>query len=186
MRYISIDPATKSIAVVILDHNGEKITTEQCSSLKNLDIIFTDTTDLAPGIKNNSIEEVERINLMINYLNKTIAPYIRDGDKVIIERQISGTKTYINFITLCTYFRLKNMEVIPIAATLKNTLSIGGERPDYRKYSDPYTANKEHSRSMFKLIKDIFTNSGKIKYIKKYERDLSDCFTQLIAVVSTL
>ena len=40
--------------------------------------------------------------------------------------------------------------------------------------------SKEHSRTMFKLIKDIMTNSDKINYIKKYERDISDCFIQLI------
>lgn len=180
MRYISVDPATKSIAVIILDHNGERITTDDCMSLKNLSVIWTDTKDLAPGTKNNSIEELERIDLMISYLNKNLLPYIRTNDTVIIERQISGTKTYINYITLSTYFRMKGLQVVPIAPTLKNTLSIGGEKPDYRKHHNSYTANKEHSRSMFKLVQKAFTDSDKIKYVKKYERDLSDCFIQLI------
>lgn len=180
MRYISVDPATKSIAIAIVDYNEQKIDINDCKTLKNLSIVWTDTKDLAPGVKNNSIEDVQRIDLMIKYLVDNVLSFIREGDTVIIEKQISGTKTYINYISLCTFFRTKNLNVIPISATLKNTLSIGGERPNYRDYPDSYTANKEHSRTMFKLIKDIMTNSDKINYIKKYERDISDCFIQLI------
>jgi len=180
MRYISVDPATKSIAFLIADYNKTPIDIENLDTLINIDIVITITRDLAPGVRNDSLDEVDRITKITKFLDENIKQFITDDTTLLIERQISGTKTYIMYVALCTYFVMNNVKVVYIHPTKKNTLSIGGFKPDYRKYPDSYRANKEHSRSMFLYCRDFFKNKDKIKYDKKYERDLSDCFTQLI------
>lgn len=180
MRYISVDPATKSIAFLITDYNKTPIDIENLDTLINIDIVDTITRDLAPGVRNDSLDEMDRIDLLLNFLDKNIKEFITDDTTLLIERQISGTKTYIMYVALCTYFIMSKVKVKYIHPTKKNTLTIGGFKPDYRKYPDSYRANKEHTRSMFLHCKDFFKNKDKIKYDKKYERDLSDCFIQLI------
>ena len=180
MRYVSIDPATKSIAILIIDYNKNKIFLDKLETLSNIDIVFTSTINLASEISNNKLDELDRINLLTDHLNTVIKPYLTEDTTILIERQISGTPTYIIYIALCTYFIIHNMKVSYIAPTLKNTLSIGGCKIDFRKYPNSYIANKEHSRSMFLICKEYFGNNKKIKYNKKMERDLSDCFIQLL------
>lgn len=179
MRYISIDPATKSIAIIVIDYNNSKISPDDYDTFNNMKVVMTDTTDLAPGIANDKIIELERIKLTVNHLDNVVKPYITEDTTVLVEKQISGTQTYINFVALCTYFIMSGVNVTHIAPTYKNTLSIGGERINYRKYPNSYTANKEHSRAMFLHVKPHFGDSTKITYNKKYEKDLSDCFMQL-------
>lgn len=180
MRYFSIDPATKSIAIIAIDYNNSKISPDDYKTFNNIKVVMTDTTDLAPGIANDKIIESERISLTINHLDKIVKPYLTEDTVVLIEKQISGTQTYINFVTICTYFTINKVSISIIAPTFKNTLSIGGEKLNYRKYPNSYTANKEHSRAMFLHLKPHFGDYKKIIYNKKYEKDLSDCFMQLI------
>lgn len=185
MRYISIDPATKSIAIAIIDYDGEVLDPNDMDTFKYLKVISTMTKDLAEGVRNDSIADLERIRLTIECLDSLVMQYVTGNTTVVIEKQISGTKTYINYITLCTFFTLKGVPVVPVAPTGKNTLTIGGEKPNYKKYYNSYTTNKEHSRSMFNLIKDHLGHHERVKYNKKHERDLSDCFTQLIYLLLT-
>jgi hypothetical protein len=180
MRYISIDPATKSIAILVIDYNNSKILPDEIDTFSNIKIVMTDTTDLAPGIPCKGIKDLDRIDLVVKHLDKIIKPHITDDTLVVIEKQISGTDTYICFVALCTYLRINNTKMYIIAPTFKNTLSIGGERLNYRKYPNSYTANKEHSRAMFLHLKPHFGDATKIDYNKKYEKDLSDCFMQLV------
>lgn len=165
MYQISIDPATHSIAIVVFKD----------SQLKQII-----SSDLFPHNHNKQIKDIDRIDAVKRFIDFNLEEYLHHSPIILIEKQISGTPTYIIFISLITLFREKGIKEINIVSpTLKNQLDIENHNIStfYNKYTNTYKANKEHSRAIFKSkTKDI-----NIKYNKKHECDIADCYTQFLA-----
>ncbi len=180
MRYISLDPATKSIAVAVVDVANYSIS----------QVIATITTDLAPEKNSKEISDLHRIELLTAHTVNIFDKFATNDDDVtlLIEKQISGTDTYICFITILTVATMRKIKTVIIDPAKKNQLTINGFKVSdfYKKTLNSYTANKEHSRAIFLSIKDTLPGKENISYNKKYEKDLSDCFTQLLAYLMPL
>uniref|UniRef100_A0A6C0LJB3 Mitochondrial resolvase Ydc2 catalytic domain-containing protein n=1 Tax=viral metagenome TaxID=1070528 RepID=A0A6C0LJB3_9ZZZZ len=182
-RYISIDVATKSLAISIIDYNSIPLNLRDKNSFKNLKVIKTITKDLAPGEANNSISEMRRISLITKFIKNELLKYIDDKTIILIERQIATTPTYIVYISLMTLFIERDIKVETIMATRKNQLVIDEERIGkyLRQCKDSYIANKEHSKALVECIRTYMDDYDKIDINKKYIRDWSDTISQLIA-----
>lgn len=180
MRYISIDPATKSIAVCCIDLQDKDLNgfDESITSLSKCNVISAFAIDLAPSKLNKNITTLERVKLINTFVENYVVPLIDDNTKIIIEDQIGTTKTYVSFITLLS--TLVNHNIIIIKPSKKNQLTIGGNSITdfYKKYTNNYNANKEHARAMFKSFQTMIKK--KLIYNKKYETDIADAFVQMI------
>ena len=182
-RYISIDVATKSLAVSIIDYNNLPIDLEDKDTFKNLTIIKTITKDLAPGRSSSSIKEIDRVSLIKEFYTNELSKYITKDTTALIEKQISTTPTYIVYIALLTLFINDSVDVQTIAATYKNQLVVEDEciGKYLRQCTDSYRANKQHSKALVAKIRPFLTDSDKIEINKKMETDWSDTISQLIA-----
>ena len=176
MRYISIDPATKSIAVAILDVNSK--------SLADISVVHTTTANLCGAKSNDGVDDIDRCKMITNFMKDIYSEWlIPDHTTTLIERQISGTPTYICYISIINSALHHQANPTTIQPALKNKLTIGELKLSdfYKKTLNSYTANKEHSKAIFRYIRPKLTNPNNIKFQAKHERDLADCFTQLIA-----
>lgn len=182
-RFISIDVATKSLAVSVVDYNMESLDLRDKNSFKNLSIVKTYTVNLAPGQLNATIEEVDRILKITNFFNENLVEYFSDNTTILLERQIATTPSYICYIALITLALDKNINVKTIAATRKNQLTIDDEKIGkyLRNCHNSYTANKLHSKGLVKLIQPYLSNTDAIDINPKMVIDWSDTISQLIA-----
>ena len=183
MRYISIDPATKSIAVSCINiSNGfdpyDDTTYDKC----HIECIWAE--DLAPGKNSDNIDPLTRARLVKRFITEKISSYITDDTTILIEDQIHTTKTYVSYVTLLTC--LSDYNVIIMKPSLKNQLTIGGHKIGdyYKKHMKAYDANKEHSAGMFEYFLNAYITRNGLKasslpYNKKYRRDIADTFTQM-------
>lgn len=185
MRYISIDPATKSIAVSCINANKgfdpyDETTYNKC----HIEHIWAE--DLAPGKNSDNIDPLTRTRLVKRFVTEKVVPYITDKDEttILIEEQIHTTKTYVSYVTLLAC--LSDYNVVIMKPALKNQLTIGGHKIGdyYKKHRLAYDANKEHSAGMFEYFLDKYLTCNGLKastlpYNKKYRRDIADTFTQM-------
>lgn len=185
-RYISIDCATKSIAISVIEYNNKAIDLKTPETLQNLNVIKTITRNLAPNRQNGSIGEVERVSLVHLFIKNEIETLLSDTTIILLEKQIATTPTYICYITLMALFIEKNIKVITIAPTYKNQLVFGEEKIGkyLQMYSTSYEANKQHSKSMSRLIVPHLSNHKNVIFDKKMETDFADSLCQLIAFIS--
>ena len=182
MRYISIDPAVKTIAVAVIDYHGS----QDNSIYSSLQVIYTETADLAKGRKNEDISDLERCKLIHDFMTRIYDQwYLPESTTTLIEKQISGTPTYICFISIINVAISRNAGPTIAIPTHKNRLTIGNLKLSdfYKKTLNSYTANKEHSRAMFRYIRPKLQGADNIKFNTAHEKDLADCFTQLIAAL---
>mgnify|MGYP003683072747 CR=1 FL=1 len=184
-RYISIDCATKSIAVSVIEYNKEHIDLQKPETLSNLKVIKTMTKNLARNRANASISEVQRVKLINDFVEAELDQYIDKEVVILLEKQIATTPTYICYIALMSLFVQRDLKVITIAPAFKNQLVIADEKIGkyLQKYPTSYTANKEHSRAMSRLICLRLTDSCNISFDKKMETDFADSLCQLLALI---
>ena len=188
-RYISIDVATKSMAMSIVEHNGEPLNMRNKNSFKNLTIIKTITKNLAPNENNAYISDIDRVLKVNQFFQDYISEYITDDTIILLEKQISTTPSYICYIALLSLaLNSKSQSVQTIAAARKNQLVIDDEKIGkyLRKYNNSYNANKQHSHGLVKVIRPYFTNTGAINIDKKMITDWSDTISQLIAYITRI
>ena len=136
MRYISIDPATKSIAVCCIDLQDKDLNgfDQSIRSLSKCDVISAFAIDLAPSKLNKDITTLERVKLINTFVESYVTPLIIDNTTIIIEDQIGTTKTYVSFIALISALIKYNVTIIK--PSKKNQLTIGGNSITdfYKKY----------------------------------------------------
>ena len=185
MRIISIDPATKSIALCcmdLIDKDGFMLNTDSLTN--KIKMVGVNAVDLAPGTKNDDIPILERVKLANEYVKKHIKPLIEDKNNtvILIEQQIQTTKTFVPYITLISM--LADYKIVIIKPALKNQLSLGGHMIGhfYKNYTQKYIANKEHCRAMFKWYQLLL--DYKLTYPFKFERDIADAFAQIMVYAS--
>ena len=186
---VSIDVALKSLAICIIDVSTENdisvFDINSPETYKNINILYNFTENLCTHKKVKELSNLDIVRLISTFINNKIIPIIDAAVgknqhsmlTILIEKQISGTQTYISFITLLTLLQNYNIKIINPG--FKNKLEIGGFTivDGYKKTTNSYLANKHHSRLMFLYLSE-FVN-GKIKYDKKMETDIADCYCQL-------
>jgi len=200
MYYLSFDCATKtfaySLSYVNLDPNHIKCALSELflslskdnfmkftSSIVNL--IDGEVIDFFPKIPDSKIDSVDRIVKISNYTKQHIMPKIKhipiSDIEIFIEFQMgSNHKSRMISSSLIAIF--SEYKVRLIHPSLKNKIytdEIGKHKNFIKKYSNLYTANKEHAKYNFHKIEEIFQSN--IPYTKKTDRGhIADSFMQVL------
>lgn len=191
MFILSIDVALKSLAICGITYNKKESSfdIDDKDTYRYVKVLYNWTVNLAEGKRVKDLDDITIVKLIAAFINDNIIPVLKTQlDKeeeiiILIEKQISGTPTYISYITLLAL--LHNFNVITMSPAYKNKLTIGGHTiaDGYKKSINSYQANKEHSRLMFLHLKQYV--SGAVIYNRKMEKDISDAYTQMFYYLST-
>uniref|UniRef100_A0A6C0I271 Uncharacterized protein n=1 Tax=viral metagenome TaxID=1070528 RepID=A0A6C0I271_9ZZZZ len=139
--------------------------------------------DFFPNIPDNKINTVDRIQKMSNYIKDTIIPKINDipDIEIFIEFQM-GSNHKARMISSALIALFSKYKVRLINPSLKNKVYVteeGKHKHFIKKYTNLYSANKEHAKYNFALIEDIFKSD--IPHTKKAERGhIADSFMQVL------
>jgi hypothetical protein len=142
--------------------------------------------DFFPNIPDNKINTVDRIQKMSNYIKDTIIPKLNDIPKladieIFIEFQM-GSNHKARMISSALIALFSKYKVRLINPSLKNKVYIteeGKHKHFIKKYTNLYSANKEHAKYNFALIEEIFKSN--IPQTKKNERGhIADSFMQVL------
>jgi hypothetical protein len=208
MYYLSFDCATKTFAYSLsyvnidsisiiklladtINHNfsvfENTITTAKFSDFKSkiIKLIDGEVIDFFPKIPDNKIDNVERIKKMSNYVKEVIFPKIKDikidNIEIFIEFQM-GSNHKARMISSALIALFSSYVVRLIHPCLKNkvyTCENGKHKHFIKKYSNLYTANKEHSKYNFFIIEKLFSSS--IPLTNKNDRGhIADSFMQVL------
>lgn len=205
MYYLSFDCATKTFAYSLsyvnldIDHilkdfiqdlqrgeRGELQELLQKYYLKLKSIIYLmdgAVVDFFPNIPDNKINTVDRIQKMSNYIKDTIIPKLNDINdiEIFIEFQM-GSNHKARMISSALIALFSKYKVRLINPSLKNKVYIteeGKHKHFIKKYTNLYSANKEHAKYNFALIENIFKSD--IPQTKKNERGhIADSFMQVL------
>lgn len=146
-------------------------------------LIDGETIDFFPNIPDSKIDTVERIIKISNYIKQTIIPKIKDipNIEIFIEFQM-GANHKARMISFALIAIFSEYKVRLINPSLKNKVYIsedGKHKHFIKKYSNLYTANKEHAKYNFATIEKIYKSD--IPYTKKNERGhIADSFMQVL------
>jgi hypothetical protein len=142
--------------------------------------------DFFPNIPDNKINTVDRIQKMSNYIKDTIIPKLNDIPKlanieIFIEFQM-GSNHKARMISSALIALFSKYKVRLINPSLKNKVYIteeGKHKHFIKKYTNLYSANKEHAKYNFAIIEEIFKSN--IPQTKKNERGhIADSFMQVL------
>ena len=204
MYYLSFDCATKTFAYSLSYVNMDTISiienmkifadsmyaTEVKPNFNNfksqiINLIDGEVIDFFPKIPDNKIDNVERIKKISNYVKEVIFPKIKDikidNIEIFIEFQM-GSNHKARMISSALIALFSSYVVRLIHPSLKNkvyTCEDGKHKHFIKKYSNLYTANKEHSKYNFFIIEKIFSSS--IPSTNKNDRGhIADSFMQVL------
>jgi hypothetical protein len=203
MHYLSFDCATKSFAYSLSYVDLNDIHTKYNhfidQALKDKDpikyityldefkhsiinLIDGEVIDFFPNIPDTKIDTVERIQKISNYVKNTIIPKIEHINiEIFIEFQM-GSNHKARMISSALIAIFSEYKVRLINPSLKNqvyTSEEGKHKHFIKKYSNLYSANKEHARYNFCIIENIFGSN--IPYTKKSDRGhIADSFMQVL------
>jgi hypothetical protein len=207
MYYLSFDCATKSFAYSLsyVDLNNidikyqnliGHILKEPSQCIKYFDefkhsiihLLDGEVIDFFPNISDAKIDTVERIQKISNYVKNTIMPKIKDINihmniniEIFIEFQM-GSNHKARMISSALIAIFSEYKVRLINPSLKNkvyTSEEGKHKHFIKKYSNLYSANKEHARYNFCAIENVFGSN--IPYTKKSDRGhIADSFMQVL------
>ena len=139
--------------------------------------------DFFPNIPDSKINTVDRIQKMSNYVKDIIIPKINDINdiEIFIEFQM-GSNHKARMISSALIALFSKYKVRLINPSLKNKVYIteeGKHKHFIKKYTNLYSANKEHAKYNFALIESIFKSD--IPQTKKNERGhIADSFMQVL------
>lgn len=139
--------------------------------------------DFFPNIPDNKINTVDRIQKMSNYIKDIVIPKLNDitDIEIFIEFQM-GSNHKARMISSALIALFSKYKVRLINPSLKNKVYIteeGKHKHFIKKYTNLYSANKEHAKYNFALIEDIFKSD--IPQTKKNERGhIADSFMQVL------
>lgn len=198
--YLSIDVATKSLAIGIYQINSIDLTTEE-SLDNNIVPIMMNVYDLGNGknAKDTSIDDKARaLKLVLDsvdtYLILDSADPLYDTNSTdiqfipfitLIEYQMNANHMSNAIYNMLMYHYAPKSIVHTIKPTLKNTIYCHNKLKlsDFlASASSNYTANKNHCKYNFIYFMALFGHSAKISHIKqKNIDDIADTFMQCVA-----
>lgn len=159
---------------------------QECYSKIKVSIIYLidgAVVDFFPDIPDNKINTVDRIQKMSNYIKDIIIPKINDINdiEIFIEFQM-GSNHKARMISSALIAIFSKYKVRLINPSLKNKVYVteeGKHKHFIKKYTNLYSANKEHAKYNFALIENIFKSN--IPQTKKNERGhIADSFMQVL------
>jgi hypothetical protein len=151
-----------------------------------INLIDGEVIDFFPKIPDNKIDSVERIKKISNYVKEVIFPKIKDIEniEIFIEFQM-GSNHKARMISSALIALFSSHVVRLIHPSLKNkvyTCEDGKYKHFIKKYSNLYTANKEHAKYNFAILEKIFSSS--ISSTNKNDRGhIADSFMQVLGYV---
>jgi hypothetical protein len=203
MWFLSFDCGTKSLAYSIVCFNfdklkqvGDIVKFKDNARYKDLDQMSKNifefegnVIDLFPGINDKNISNLERVIKVSRFVHEIIIPKIKNirHIKVLIEFQM-GTNQHSRAVEFALISSLYEYDISIVMPSLKNKFSFSGfPETSYsyhiEKTNSTYTANKNHSKSCFLYLSDLFDfNISHIQ--KKRIPDLSDSFMQIFGYLS--
>ena len=145
-------------------------------------MIDGEVIDFFPKIPDAKIDTVDRIQKISNYVKNTIMPKIKDINiEIFVEFQM-GSNHKARMISSALIAIFSEYKVRLINPSLKNkvyTSEEGKHKHFIKKYSNLYSANKEHARYNFCTIENVFGSN--IPYTKKSDRGhIADSFMQVL------
>lgn len=181
--YLSIDVATKSLAIGIYKINIEDMSSEE--TIDNIiEPILMNVYDLGNGknAKDTSIEDKARaLKLVLDEVDKhLIEPF-----STLIEYQMNANHMSNAIYNMIVYHFASKSTIHTIKPTLKNTIHLHKslKLSDFlATASSNYTANKNHCKYNFMYFMGLFGLYDKIKHIQqKNIDDIADTFMQCLA-----
>jgi hypothetical protein len=121
------------------------------------------TADLCPGIKDADLDTVERIRLVVNYLQLQVDPLLRDHPNinVMVEYQM-GPNAHARIVAdaIITYYIHYTPIIVPPALKNRIFLCEEGKYQNFiSTYSTTYQANKKHAIANFNhLLKTVYSD----------------------------
>jgi hypothetical protein len=148
-------------------------------------LIDGEVIDFFPKIPDSKIDSVDRIIKISNYTKQHIMPKIKhipvSDIEIFIEFQM-GSNHKSRMISSALISIFSEYKVRLIHPSLKNKIyinEIGKHKYFIKKYSNLYSANKEHAKYNFMQIEEIF--QSKIPYTSKNDRGhIADSFMQVL------
>lgn len=196
LSYVNLNSITisKNINTLISDITNETANFKTTELYKNkiktfksqiINLIDGKMIDFFPKIPDNKIDNVERIKKISNYVKEVIFPKIAnikiDNIEIFIEFQM-GSNHKARMISSALIALFSSYVVRLIHPSLKNkvyTCEDGKHKHFIKKYSNLYTANKEHSKYNFFIIEKIFSSA--ILSTNKNDRGhIADSFMQVL------
>jgi len=203
LSYVNLNSIPKNINILINDIATETTNVETTNAetttklykntikkIKNfksqiINLIDGEIIDFFPKIPDNKIDNVERIQKISNYVKEVIFPKIAnikiDNIEIFIEFQM-GSNHKARMISSALIAIFSSYVVRLIHPSLKNkvyTCEDGKHKHFIKKYSNLYTANKEHSKYNFFIIEKIFSSA--ISSTNKNDRGhIADSFMQVL------
>jgi hypothetical protein len=177
MYYLSFDIALKSLAYTLLYMGNNP------NDLSSFRVLDWNVVDLCPDFKKSELNTIEKIRKTKKFIINKIIPLITPlkDIEILLEYQMQST-TNIIYVVIATL--LSDYIIHDIKPIMKNKIEYNDAKCkiDYhlKKYSNNYSANKQHSVECMMYIVNLFElKLPKISH-KRYN-DLADSFNQIIA-----
>lgn len=146
-----------------------------------IQLLDGETTDLFPGVPDDSIDSVDRIKAVARYVNSRIIPALPSKPIVIIEYQM-GPNSRSREVASALIALFADYEVVVVGPSLKNRVAFSAEGRYSNftsRYKTTYAANKAHAKFNFALVEAVF--GSKIKNVSPaLKGHIADSFMQVI------
>jgi len=224
--YLGFDVATKSFAFSLLRHRpsfkgkalealraaseagarkdgpalGAALAELEGATRGALTLVDGEARDLAPGRKDKEIHTVNRVELVLDYLEARVYPALKAAEalgcpsrgsgrlRVAIEYQM-GPNSPARVVQVALVGAFVRDVVFIMGPALKNKLRFPS-RPDLdycrfmERYARPYDANKAHTVAVYKYLESLFDFAPVMARIPAgLKKDQADSAVQLVAFI---
>lgn len=181
--YLSIDVATKSLAIGIYKINRVDLSTEETIN-HIVEPIFMNVFDLADGKAAKSITIDDKARALKAVLDE-VDTYLSEPYTTLIEYQMNANHQSNAVYNMLIYHYAHKSSIHTIKPSLKNTLYSHQQLKlsDFlASSSSNYLANKNHCKWNFVYFMILFGHQDKIEHIaQKNLDDIADTFMQCLA-----
>jgi len=181
--YLSIDVATRSLAIGIYKINSNDTSSEE--TINNIiEPILMNVYDLGNGktAKETSIEDKAKA---LKIVLDEVDTHLTGPFETLIEYQMNANHMSNAIYNMLVYHYASKSIIHTIKPTLKNTIYLHKKLKlsDFlASASSNYTANKNHCKYNFIYFMGLFEHHEKIQHIKqKNIDDIADTFMQCLA-----
>ncbi len=152
MRALSIDCGLSPLTCILMEIEMEGLNIRDRGSLDRVRILHMEIKEIElDGRKPKDMSLTERTGSVISFMEEIIYPLLREGDIILIEKQIPAASRssassipYDCFIAMWSFFSMKGLSSMThqVHPLLKNKVNLGAEISPPRSYSTKYATNK--------------------------------------------
>lgn len=202
LRFLGWDCAMKSLAFALVDVNVGlfsaprpvlEMTTESFMRVYELQVV-----DLMPGRKIDAASDMEKIELLVGYMQRVCAEYEIGPDViVVVEKQplgqgviggdggksggVNNTRSAMVSFAIASFFVARGNQVHFVSPKLKNKLVIGGHECSAKS---TYAQRKAHTVAMMNHLATLWGFQDIISKIPRaYKDDPADALMEIFAFI---